>query len=487
MLHGAEIHDLINFPWFEAPSALAIEAAESLLHTLGAINKRGEITNIGRRMLAFPVHPRLARMIVESENMNVAEDVILLSALMSERDIRFRSRADFSQQNATAKNSRPGSSDLIELLDCYREAESAGFSEDRLRSLELDYRAVQAVRRASRQLERIQKRKRTKDVSARAQNDEALHISVLAAFPDRVAKRRKPGSQELLLSGGGSAFLSDTSAAHSPIFLVAVDVEERKNKVSADMPGTIVRLTSAVEIEWIAGLFPDAVTESIALIWNDRAERVDEAKRVNYGQIALEETIAPAPPSDEASRMLAAEVLRKGIENIWDLSFLSDIKERIAIAASHFPEEDFPSFENERSRALIESMCTGKRSMTEVASMSPIDAFLSGLSYKQRVLLERELPEKIRLKAGRTVTVHYEPGKPPWIQSRLQDFFGMKQTPKICAGRVPLTVHLLAPNNRAVQVTQDLAGFWERHYPSIRKELQRRYPKHKWPSPEEIK
>ena len=106
---------------------------------------------------------------------------------------------------------------------------------------------------------------------------------------------------------------------------------------------------------------------------------------------------------------------------------------------------------------------------------------MNRLTDRQRALLGREAPERIKLKAGRMVKIHYEAGRPPWIESRLQDFFGMSATSLICAGQAPVTIHLLAPNGRAVQVTTDLAGFWQRHYPSIRRELQRRYPKHSWP------
>ncbi len=113
--------------------------------------------------------------------------------------------------------------------------------------------------------------------------------------------------------------------------------------------------------------------------------------------------------------------------------------------------------------------------------MSLVDALVARLTSKQRDLLQRETPERITLPRGRKVPVHYEPGHPPWIESALQDFLGMKSTPAICAGRVPLTVRLLAPNRRPVQVTQDLPGFWERHYPALRRQLQRRYPKHPWP------
>jgi ATP-dependent helicase HrpB len=103
------------------------------------------------------------------------------------------------------------------------------------------------------------------------------------------------------------------------------------------------------------------------------------------------------------------------------------------------------------------------------------------LTPKLQHLLERAAPETFRLGSGRVAKIHYEAGKPPWLESRLQDFFGCADGPRVCDGRVPVTLHLLAPNGRAVQVTSDLAGFWERHYPAIRRELMRRYPRHSWP------
>jgi len=136
---------------------------------------------------------------------------------------------------------------------------------------------------------------------------------------------------------------------------------------------------------------------------------------------------------------------------------------------------------------VVEMLCAGKRSLSELASLSIVDSLMEMLTDRQRALLRREAPERIKLKSGRTVKVHYENAGSPWIESRLQDFFGTHSTPVICAGRISLTVHLLAPNGRAVQVTKDLAGFWKNHYPAIRRELQRRYPKHSWPEWESLK
>jgi ATP-dependent helicase HrpB len=126
-------------------------------------------------------------------------------------------------------------------------------------------------------------------------------------------------------------------------------------------------------------------------------------------------------------------------------------------------------------------LARGRRSLAEVREADLASELLAALSPESARLLARELPERVTLPGGRSVPVHYLSGQPPWIASRLQDFFGMREGPALARGRVPLVLHLLAPNQRAVLVTQDLAGFWSRHYPSVRRELGRRYPRHAWP------
>jgi ATP-dependent helicase HrpB len=179
--------------------------------------------------------------------------------------------------------------------------------------------------------------------------------------------------------------------------------------------------------------------------------------------------------------MLASVALARQLSDFRDADALPAFRARAALVARHFPGESFPPMDDRAANEAVERLCEGKRSLDEISQEPLIRALAAALTDRQRRLLDREAPERIKLKAGRSVRVHYESDRPPWIESRLQDFFGMSAAPMICAGQVPLTVHLLAPNGRAVQVTSDLAGFWDRHYPSIRKELKRRYPRHSWP------
>jgi ATP-dependent helicase HrpB len=479
MLHGAGAPDVYAFPWFESPPKSALEAAETLLLKLEAIDLVGGITSGGTQMLRFPVHPRLARLITEGSRLNAGEESVLAAALLSEKDIRTSTRMNFGSKRT--KTGAAGMSDILELLDRFQEADAAQFQSERMSALGLDPGAVHAVRRAQRQLLRLlPPRKRGSDARPESK-DEDLLIAILAAFPDRVAKRRKPGSAELLLAGGGTATLSPASVVHNPQFAVAVDAEERRAKNPRDPAGTIVRLASAIEVEWLAGLFPDAIHETTELIWNERAGRVDHSSCTYYDQVALEGKTVPAPPSERVSSLLASVVLERQFSAFRDASALPIFQARLSLLAANLPEEHFPEIGNDQVREAVELLCNGKRSLGELEHFSLVDSLTGMLTDRQRSLFGREAPEKVRLKAGRMVKIHYEPAKPPWIESRLQDFFGMSQTPAVCAGRVPLTIHLLAPNGRAVQVTRDLAGFWERHYPSIRKELQRRYPRHAWP------
>jgi ATP-dependent helicase HrpB len=480
LLHGFGVRDLDSFSWLDMPAKSAMDAAETLLRRLGALDREAKITDIGIRMLQMPVHPRLARLIIEGKNQNVAEECTLLAALLSERDIRLTTRTSFAPGVSRHKTGAAGESDVLELLDCFQNAESVDFKTSQVLALGLDPGAVQSVRRAHRQLQRLGPAKKAEPASSQTDTKEGLLIAILSAFPDRVAKRRKAGSRELLLAGGGTAMLAISSGVHHPMFAVAVDAEERREH-SRNESSVVVRLASAIEIEWLAGLFPEDIVEKTELIWNDRANRVDGLRRTSYGQIVIEDHTVPAPPSQEASKILESVVWAHQLSDFRDVSSLPVFQAKISLLVQHFKSDGFPEIGEPEIREAVHLLCTRKTQMEELAEVSLVDCLSARLTNRQQHLLAREAPERIKLKAGRSVKIHYEISKPPWIESRLQDFFGMPATPAICGGQVPLTAHLLAPNGRAVQVTSDLAGFWLRHYASIRKELQRRYPTHSWP------
>ncbi len=420
---------LDELAWLDPPPESAAAAARQLLRELDAIDDAGRPTGRGRRMAAYPLHPRLARLVVEAAGRGAGEDACALAAMLS------------------SGSHKAGPSELLHLLDG-----------------EMD----PATRRVFRQILRVRRPR-----AVRAENrDEALRISTLVAFPDRVARRRT--GDELLMASGGSAVLAREGSSD---WLVAVDIEERRER---GLP--LVRLASAIRPEWLLDLFPDRVTTRSTVEWNRKAERVEAAEALVYFGLVLEEHRNARPDPVSAAELLSAKALEAGLARFTDPEELEEFQARVAFAAGH---SSLAPLAEDDLRAALESLCRGRRSFAELQEAAAQGGFLRALAGRlppgaERVLRE-VAPERLRLAGGRQVRVRYARNQPPWVASRLQDFFGMRETPRVARGAVPLVVHLLAPSQRPVQTTTDLAGFWERLYPQVRRELCRRYPRHAWP------
>jgi ATP-dependent helicase HrpB len=398
----------------------------------------------------------------------------LAAALVSERDIRATARATFGPGRGAAPDR---GADLVDLVDLYREAEAARFGAGALRRLEIDGRAADDVGRVRGQLASALERGRG-EAPASAAETRALRLAILAAFPDRVARRREPGARTAVFAAGGSAEVGLEPAGD---WLVAVDVEDRRGPGPAR--GPLVRLASLIEPDWLLDLFADRIEEIDRRAFDPRTERVERTTGLRYGALMLDESTAPAPADEETARLLAAAALSRGIDRLPGGDEIPPLLRRLAFARQAAPEAPLSALETDAVADLVRLGCVGRRSFAELAAPGADlgAAILDALPTEARRALDRLAPTRIAIGAGRSVPVHYDDSGPPWIESRLQDFFGTRAAPAIGGGRVPLTVHLLAPNGRAVQVTRDLAGFWTQHYPALRRELGRRYPRHAWP------
>lgn len=528
-LRASGVEDLAGFDWFEPPQPEALATAEALLRRLGATDARGRLTDAGRAMLRLPLHPRLARIVVEAERRGVAPDACTIAALIAERDIRagrVRLGVVGEEKSAGREPSRrgaekQGSSDLIELLELFSEAESAGFDAERVRRLGLEPNAVRAVSRASRQLRRTlsrgvagsearespkpggANRSRTRGNASRVgaqlseESERELLVSVLAGYPDRVARRRasnaaRDTSRELLLSGGGTAELSTESVVRGAEFMVAADAEERGDAAPAfarasksGAAKSVVRLASAIEPDWLLDLFADSLAERVEARWNAQGERVEVVRRLVYDQLVIDEWRADKAEGEEVTRALASAASDAGARAFADWEQVESFLARVEFVAGAFPEESFPALSDADADAALAEMCEGRRSFAELREAARAGELLERLrrrlTQEQSRLVARAAPERVTLARGRQAKIKYERGRAPYVASRLQDFFGMNDGPRVACGRVALVLQLLAPNSRPVQVTTDLAGFWSRHYPSVRRELGRRYPRHAWP------
>lgn len=462
----------VDVPWLEPPPEGHVRAARELLLRLRAIDAGGRVTETGRAMLRFAVHPRAARVVVEGERRGVADDACVAAAILAEGDIRASSRARFG--DSRGQDTATEASDLGAQLDLYREAEDSRFSASALRAASLDAGATHAVAKAAKQLERGTRRGGSQHGGKTGSADEELRMALLSGYPDRVAKRVRRGGRQLAMAGGGAAELGEASVVRDAEWMVALDAEERPQGARG---GVLVRLASAIEPEWLIELFPEEVEERRDVKWNAQAERVDAREEMVWRGLVLHTSEGAEPPAQEAARVLSEAALAAGPRAFAPADVLDRWLSRARFAAS--VDASIRAPDDDVVKQTLASLSEGRRSFEELRQAGLLDA-LKALAGRPGDV-DRLAPERVTLAMGRAVTVSYDGGKPPRIASRLQDFFGMTDGPRVGGGRVPLVLELLAPNQRAVQVTTDLAGFWERHYPAIRKELVRKYPRHSWP------
>jgi ATP-dependent helicase HrpB len=456
--------------WLDAPTDASLASAEELLLRLGAVDARGEVTELGRRMLAHPVHPRLARVLEESRVVGDPDGACTAAAILGERDLLPVRDARVASHEATEE------SDVERRVTLIEEVMEARSTAQGARAAGLDVGATLAVIKARDQLRRslrIGPRGSGPGGGGPAAPETtptSLRRALLAGYIDRVARRVRPRSLSLALAGGGTAELAPQSVVRDAPLVIAVDAEERADR------SVLVRMVSAIEPEWLFDLAADRVSEVRAVEWDASTERAVAIERMIYDGLVLDETRRTDVRGPDIASALADAAIAKGITAF--APDLEDLFVRLRFAAEH--DARVTPLDDAALHDLITRACEGSASFAELRAAGLGDLVRAALG-RTVSLVDRLAPSRVTLGRGRAVRVSYEPGKSPWIESRMQDFFGMKETPRVAEGKVPLVVHLLAPNHRAVQITQDLAGFWTRHYPTIRKELMRKYPRHQWP------
>lgn len=436
-----------TFDWLTPPPSGALDGAEVLLKRLGALGASSDgVTEVGKRMLRFPLAPRLARMMVEAEHLGATDDACVAAAILSHgRDVYQRGHKPAGSVECDL------SVRILDLRDQYG----------------VDRGAAAQIERIRAQLARIADRSR-----AAEDQDVAFRKAVLAGFIDRVAKRRPTSdgrlgtSRELLLSTGGHATLAESSVVRTSPFLVAVEAMDRSGAAT-------VWLSTAVEPDW---LFEHDVHESIDVAWNGKAERVEAVERIMFDKLVLDERPAGRSAEPKIAALLVEKALARGISAFTGDAF-DELRLRIEFARKH--DEAIPAVDDEGLRALLTAQCEGARSFEDLRKAGLLDAIRASIGHAALSRVDELAPTHVTIGANRKTAVSYV--GTPSIASRLQDFFGGTETPRIARGRTPLVLHLLAPNGRDVQVTTDLAGFWDKHYPKIRSELMRKYPRHSWP------
>lgn len=455
-LYAWGIDDVAKFEWYEPPPADALDAAWELLRRLGAIRRDGDpvrdtLTPLGRALQRLPLHPRLGRILLAADG---SRDAARACALLAER-------------HYIAPRHEATSCDLLVAIDRWHDvpphvqrvarelenlaARASSGSEPR------DDDGARTNHPASERRAYTKREAITADARdsaaagpAAVLDATALRRAIFAGYPDRVAMRRAPGSPRVVLSSSGhGAVISDESGVRDGEFLVALDVQAATSQGASEAR---IRIASVVDREWLT----DTTTTTVHR-FDAASGRVKAAREARYGQLLVaEHPIEPDPST--APTLLAEAYVARGPSD----------RDRQVLGRLRFAGRDVDF------TTLVDRASSRARTLDEI----DIAAHLAHDEVRDLATLA---PERLRVPSGRDVALAYHEDGSVSAAVKLQELFGLAETPRIGANRTPVVLHLLAPNGRPVQTTRDLRSFWDRTYPEVRKELRGRYPKHPWP------
>ena len=514
-LKAAGVDDVRSFPWFDPPEPRSLERAEELLADLGAVAVPGSappatttaagraeagpsfatvsegrpgstppatkvtsrITDIGRRMLRFPVHPRYARMFLEAHERGCVRPVALMAALTQGRNFLLRGTGREVEQQREDILGEEHESDFFRLMRAWRFADRANYALDACRRLGIHAQAARQVGPLFEQFIEIAAGEGL-DVSERRVDSAAVRKCVLAGFADHLARRLDAGTLRCELVHGRRGQLARESGIQQAPLMVAAEVSEIEARGEVTV---LLSLATAIEETWLQELFPGDHREAVGVVYDESARRVIARRERRFRDLVLEsKPTADVPPPGEAAALLAREVAAGRIALTGWTEAVEQWIVRVNCLAKWFPEFEVAPIGDADRAALIEHICYGAYGARELKDRPVMPVVREWLRPEQLAMLDDCLPERIEMANGRRSRITYAAEGPPVLSARIQELFGIGGRFTLGRGRVPVTIEVLAPNQRPIQVTDDLTAFWRDIYPKIRAELSRKYPRHEW-------
>ncbi len=456
--------------WFEEPNSQHLLVAVAFLKLISAVDSSGVLTAFGKRMSSLPLTPRLSAMFVRGEEEGIQELIAAAVAIIGESGIH-----RFGSPPAVAHDC-----DIEFQSECLLKSIS-GHKLSFAESSAIDSGKMRSAMRVWQQLTKKQtfRFEEFSDADIRK-----LKKSILAGFPDRIAQR-KVGSQRhgeiYSFCGGGGGVLARTSVLKNVDLIVAVD-STLTHARSGDIAVSI-EIASGIEREDLVYAPQNLFKRQSIYRWNEKAEKSEVATIEKYGDIVLSEKVrAPQNPEEKET---CSSLLIHHLKNNWDIfcasnEYLSQYLLRSALLNKH-QSTGFPEFTGDLQELFIEMICDSRWSLESLGGSEIKSVIYEQLTWDQTQTLEKLAPEYVVLSGARKFPVLYRPDAPPLIRGFIQDYFGTPADITILDGRVTLSVELIGPNKRPLQITSSLAGFWKQTYQQLRPELSRNYPRHYWP------
>jgi len=505
-LKAAGIDDIANFPWLEKPEPKALERAETLLEDLGAlggprpsdfakatadkpdaVGHRAEsrpeaaihlaITETGRRMLRFPMHPRYARMFLAAQEYGCVRSVALMAALTQGRNFLLRGVDKRTQEARDDLFGEEHESDFFLLMRAWRYADKANYHMDACRRLGIHVQGVKQVGPMFAQFLEIAEGEGL-DIAEKRIDGVAVRKCVLVGFSDHLAKRLDGGTLRCELVHKRRGVLARESGIDQAPLLVAAEITEIESRGEVNV---LLNLCTAVEEAWLKELFPADFVDAGGVLYDETARRVLARKERRFRDLVLEsKQTADEPPEGEAAVLLAREVMagRIGLAE-WNEAVEQWII-RVNCLAKWWPELEVNPITDADRATLIEQICYGSYGARELKDKPVMPVLRDWLLAEQLAVLDEYLPERLVMANGRKARLTYSKDGPPVLSARIQELYGVSAKFTLGHGRVPVKIEVLAPNQRPIQVTDDLSNFWREQYPKIKTELSRKYPRHEW-------
>ncbi|MHB8471960.1 MAG: ATP-dependent helicase HrpB [Gammaproteobacteria bacterium] len=460
------VRDAGQLRWLDAPPPGALAQARELLHELDAITLQGDITPLGRHMATLPVHPRLAHMLLRAQALGTEGLACDVAALLGERDVL---------KGEAARN--PDFSLRVEALAALRKTGRVSVA-----ALAADANACARAEQVAAQYRRLVKAATT--LQAPAPDDIGLLLAL--AYPDRVARRRsvteEPGKltgTAYLLANGRGARLRDAGVLQKHGWLVAANLAVGAGE------GVIYSAAPVRESD-LREYLPEQVRETQTVRWNATQQAVDAVRETRFGAIAMERLVWRDADAEQVRCALRDGIVQMGLDCLPWTAESREWQARVLSLRVWCPQDDWPDVADEQLLRSLDDWLppylNGMSRREHLARLNLLDALQAQLDYKQRARLNEGAPTHLSVPSGSQLRLNYDvSGASPVLAVKLQEMFGLADTPRIAWGRIPVTLHLLSPARRPIQITQDLRGFWDRTYGAVRKELQGRYPQHPWP------
>jgi ATP-dependent helicase HrpB len=450
----AGVRDSESLRWMDAPPIPAMTQATELLTLLGAIDSTRTVTHHGRAMATLPVHPRLAHMILWAKDAGVGADGCDIACILEEREL-LRGGPGWTDADIDIRL------EVLRARGAVRTIHGADVDVELLRRINADSDALK------RQL-RIPTGRTGKSVRS--------GVLLAMAYPDRIAQLRGDTAEgRFLLRNGAGARLVHGQGLSSAQFIVAAELD-------GDSREARIFLGAELEREDLDAYLADQFDRERLIEWDSERRSVRAVQRTRLGSIVLSEAGLSNPTGDDVTAVLLGVVRREGLSSLPWSDKAKGIRDRVAFM--HQRHTGWPDLSDTALLAAVEEwLAPALNARTSLAGIEHglEDALTSMLSWQQRAQLDREAPTHYSAPTGTNVAIDYSDPRAPTIAIRLQELFGVGVTPTIDDGAVPLTLELLSPARRPVQVTRDLAGFWKGSYFDVRKDLRGRYPKHVWP------